>query len=98
MRIDENYRLTASINPEHASNKTIHFSSSNPEVASVTERTYHPDNGTTSVLITAVITWIDPDDSDLQQIKITGEGSTVIHAVYADKGTGTITLTGLDNG
>jgi len=44
------------------------------------------------------ITWTDPTDEDLSKIYITGEDFTVIDAVYVDKGVGSYTFTGLENG
>jgi uncharacterized protein YjdB len=141
------YRLTASLTPANATNKNIRFSTSDATVATVTDGTYNPQDGTTSALITAVgagtatvtstsedggysdsyiftvtapsdttapgevmnahvtslngqlkLTWTDPVDSDLAQIRIGGSGTTVLDAVYANKGAGTVTLAGLSNG
>ncbi|WP_422449137.1 glycoside hydrolase family 2 TIM barrel-domain containing protein [Thermoanaerobacterium sp. DL9XJH110] len=44
------------------------------------------------------ITWTDPGDEDLATIKISGEGDTVMDAVYVDKGVQTAIIEGLTNG
>lgn len=46
-------RLTATVTPENATEKTMIFTSDNPEVATVTDAVYDPLTGTTSVTVNA---------------------------------------------
>jgi hypothetical protein len=43
-------------------------------------------------------TWTDPANLDLEKIRISGEGETVMDAVYAEPGAGSYTFTDLING
>ncbi|WP_438434293.1 S-layer homology domain-containing protein [Gorillibacterium sp. sgz500922] len=54
VKVGDRFPLSASVLPANATNRNLVFTSSHPEVATVTDAVYHPEDGRTSVWVTAV--------------------------------------------
>lgn len=54
LNVGDSTQLTATVNPENASDKMVSFESADPDVAAVTGTSYDAQSGTTSVTVKAV--------------------------------------------
>lgn len=75
LTVGDTVTLAATVNPDNATNKAVSFITSNSSVASVTNATYDPDNGTTSVIVTA----LSMGSADITAITMDG-GKTAIRS------------------